>query len=310
MLAANFAGFAYAQIAMVVMRAQNPFGSGVTGTPDILPLYGDYLSRALRLEFDPMPLGMTDTVGSAILKAAFNSLGLLAIAFFFTLIIGFLLGLAAVRTEPVRLARWLTPLTTLGLAIPSFFLATIFIVLLITTAYQPVKGAAIPFLPVAGFGWDQHLILPILVLMVRPTMQITQIVATQLQGELNKQYVVAARSFGKTWWQIRSRWALKTVLAPVILGVAGSFRYLMAELLLVEWFFNWPGLGRLLVFTLVPPATASVSGMREATVYYLNPPLIATLLAVFTLLFMLTDLAATIATRLVDPRLREDAGKG
>jgi ABC-type dipeptide/oligopeptide/nickel transport system permease component len=49
-------------------------------------------------------------------------------------------------------------------------------------------------LPLTGFGWDSHLIMPALVLITRPTVQIAQATAGLLSDELGKQYVVAAAS--------------------------------------------------------------------------------------------------------------------
>ena len=53
--------------------------------------------------------------------------------------------------------------------------------------------------------------------------------------------------------------------------MAGSFRLLMGELLLVEWLFSWPGLGRLLVQTLVPPSLAAGSATPTLLVSLTHP---------------------------------------
>jgi ABC-type dipeptide/oligopeptide/nickel transport system permease component len=116
--------------------------------------------------------------------------------------------------------------------------------------------------------------------------------------------VVAARAFGHTWQSIRWDKALRNVLAPIFLTIASSFRLLMAELLLVEWLFNWPGLGRMLVQTLVPPRLSSLGGMVDTSLFFLNPSLVAALLVVFGLLFLLADSISAGLARLVDPRLR------
>jgi ABC-type dipeptide/oligopeptide/nickel transport system permease component len=135
-------------------------------------------------------------------------------------------------------------------------------------------------------------------------MQIAQVTANLLMSELGKRYIVAARSFGHTWRAIRWDKALRNVLAPIILTMAGSFRLMMAELILVEWLFSWPGLGRLLVQTLVPPNLSSVGGMLNTSAFFLNPPLVAGLLTIFSLLFLLADLLASATAKIVDPRLR------
>ena len=161
-----------------------------------------------------------------------------------------------------------------------------------------------PPLPLQGFGWDQHLLLPTLALVARPTVQIAQVTASLLSDELHKQYVTAARSRGNTWARARWHHAFRNVLTPILLAIAGSARLLVGELILVEWLFAWPGLGRLLTLTLVPPRVATVGGLADQTVYFLHPALVAALLTIFTLIFLLVDLLASTAGRLADPRLQ------
>jgi ABC-type dipeptide/oligopeptide/nickel transport system permease component len=131
--------------------------------------------------------------------------------------------------------------------------------------------------------------------------QIAQVTANLMVGELGKQYVIAARSFGHTWHDIRWRQAMRNILSAVILTIASTFRMLVGELIVVEWLFNWPGLGRLLASTLVPGKLSSNLG---ASSLFLDPPTVAIDIAIIAALFLLTDLFASVMVRIVDPRLR------
>jgi peptide/nickel transport system permease protein len=299
----NFLGFTYAHVAQRFHAAQNPWGTGVEKLPPILPLYAQYLEGVLRLDFGMMPVGVSTSVAEAVLAASGASLGLLALAFAFSLVVGLLVGLRAVHVEPARVSRWLMPLSTIGLATPSFYIGTLFIVASVYYVMSQGPEAKAP-LPLQGFGWDAHLVLPTLVLMLRPTVQIAQVTASLLSGEMSQQYVVAARSRGNSWARIQRRHALRNVLAPVVLTIAGSLRWLVGELILVEWLFGWPGLGRLLALALTPPNVASPGALSGHTVYFLHPELVAALLAVFALWFVIIDTAASTLVRLADPRLR------
>ncbi len=181
---------------------------------------------------------------------------------------------------------------------------------LVSLVLSQGEGAVSP-LPLQGFGWDLHLVLPVLALMVRPTMQVAAMTAGLLSGELTQPYIVAARSRGNSWQRVRWRHALRLVLGPVILAVAGSLRLLIAELVVVEWLFGWPGLGRLLAVALIAPRVASFGGVDEGQ-FFLYPPLVAALLVVFTLLFLLVDSLALVLARASDPRLLagEEAARG
>ena len=245
-------------------------------------------------------------------RAALASLGLLSAAFILSLLLGLALGRLAVQVDPPRSRSWLTALSTLGQAVPGFYIGTLLVAAVIAASLD-FKMA--PLVPVAGFGWDLHLVLPILALMLRPSVQIAHVTASLLSDELGKRYVTAARGFGHTWRDILRDKALRNILAPLFLTISGSFRLSVAELLLIEWLFSWPGIGGMLVRTLVPPrVVASLAGFSDVSVYFLNPPILALLLAIFGLLFYLVDTLASLLARRVDPRLesgsQEEASYG
>jgi hypothetical protein len=62
---------------------------------------------------------------------------------------------------------------------------------------------------------------------------------------------------------------------PVVLTLGASLRLLLGELILVEWLFAWPGLGRLLALALIPPRIALTGGAGDESIYFLHPPLLA-----------------------------------
>lgn len=302
LLAVNFFGYAFAHITYQIQQSQTIYGSSLDEIVPLWPAYIGYFQNVLRGDFGMMPSGGSQSIIDALKPASAASLGLVLITFSLSIVLGLSLGLAAVRVTSTRPAGWLTLVVTIGLAMPSFYIGT----LLVSLVLMAVMGKdADSLLPVAGFGWDQHLVLPVLALVIRPTMQIAQVTGSLLSSELHKRYVVAARSFGHTWRAIRWDKALRNVLAPIFLAIASSFRLLAAELLLVEWLFNWPGLGRLLVQALVPPRVSTIGGLVDQTVFFLNPPLVAALLVVFAFLFLLADTLASGLARVVDPRISQ-----
>lgn len=318
LLLIHFLGFAYAHLARPLRAARNPMYASQAETEPLWPAYRDYMQGAMRLDSGAMPGARRDdlpsghisdtpqTVAAAVRKASVASLGLLTIALVLSTLLGLLLGLLAARPEPPRVSRWLTALSTLGLAMPSFFIGSLFI--LAVFRYQIWHGYGTKLLlPMGGFGWDKHLVLPTLALMARPAVQIAQIVAGLLVDELGKQYVVAARSVGNSWPRILRRNALRNILAAVVLSVAGSVRLLVGELVVVEWLFEWPGLGRLLAWTLIPPAGTT---LVEGVPLFLSPPVVAAVLMALGGAFLLTDLIAAILVRFFDPRLRTPAEEG
>lgn len=305
LLAINFLAFSYAHLAQRVQQQQNPFGSSVDRSAPLLPLYRAYLGDVAAGDWGQLPIvgSVAPAVREVVWQAARASLVLFVLAFVLSAAVGMALGLLAVRPHPPRLAPWLPPLASIGLASPSFFVGVLGITVVLALYLRGGESGRM-LLPLNGFGLDSHLVLPVLALAIRPAMQVAQTTATLLVSELGQQHVVAARSFGVPLSVIRRKHALRNVLPPVILTLASSLRLIVSELILVEWLFGWPGLGKLMASALLPPNVASVGALSGATRNFLLPELVAAILTLFGLLFLLADLASTLAIYAADPRLR------
>jgi ABC-type dipeptide/oligopeptide/nickel transport system permease component len=292
----NILGFTYAHFARPIRAARTPYLPFIPEPAPLIPTYQTFLKTLLgTLERTTVQIATLDSIA----EATKNSLGLLGLALSLSIMIGVLLGLGAVKTEPPGVARWLTFVSTSGLAMPSFYIGSLFIVGSISYVLWIGPGTELPF-PMQGFGWDRHLVLPTLALMARPTMQIAQFTAGTLSEEIGKQYVIAGRSLGHTWRAIRMKYAMRNIIAPVILNITSSFRLVVGELVVVEWLFAWTGLGRLLAQTLVPPLQTNF----QETALFLDPFVVAIVLTIFAMLFLGADLIASISVRVLDPRLR------
>jgi len=308
LLLVNFLGFTYAHYARPIRAARTPYVQVEEAGP-LIPAYSNYLKTLVNFDFglevatpDNSRSNTPVTLGETLAKATIASLGLLAVSLTISVILGLYLGFKATKNDPPDVSRWLTISSTVGLAMPSFYIGSLLIIGLIFFIIWRGPESDLP-LPLSGYGWDAHLVLPVLALMARPTFQLAQVTAGVLSAELGKQYVIAGRSMGRTWRSIRMHFALKNVIAPVILTIAGLQRFLVGELIMIEWLFRWPGLGRILGWTLVPAQLTSSRGSP----LFLNPPVMATVLTLIAALFLLTDLTAATAVRYLDPRV-EDQG--
>ena len=309
LIVVNFLAFTYAHYARPKRAERTPYVQAYEAGP-LLPAYKEYVQKIINLDFSMEvnvpgrrtgPISLEETLTSAILA----SLGLLAVSMILSVILGLIFGFSAVRNDPPGVARWMTFFSTVGLAMPSFYIGSLLILIMVFYVLSRGPGTEM-FLPLDGFGWDKHLILPVVALMARPTVQMAQTTANLLSGELSKQYVIAARSVGYTWRSIRNTYALRNIIAPVILTIAGLLRFTVGELVIIEWLFKWPGLGRLLGWTLVPAQLSSTSGSP----LFLNPAVMATVVFLIAALFLITDFTAAILVRVFDPRLRIPEGEG
>lgn len=291
LLLANFTGFAFALYVAPMVMAGNPYSHGGSESFQILPIYLDYLQGILKGDF-----GSTFTGGSVlpvISRVGVVSLGLMSIALLLSVIGGIILGRLAVRRGKPGIASWLTVLSTVGLASPSFYIAVILIFLSLQLLLRGSSGE--PLIPFIGFGWDSHLILPVCALALQPMVKIARMVGGLLSEEMEKPYVIASLGFGYKFSKIKRKFAFRSILSSVILIIAASTRVMIAELIIIERLFNWPGLGRLISETL---------NLGNPSADYLSPPMVAILLTTLAAFFLLIDLFATIISRLLDPRLQ------
>ncbi len=300
----HFLAFSYAYIAKPLRAAGTPYlRQQVTNQAPLFQSYYQYIQDILHGELT-RPVEQGPQIGSYaqdLVQTMFNSLGLLAIALCLSIMIGLFLGFMAVRNQPPGVRGWMSVISTVGLSMPSFYIGSLSILVIVFVLVLRGPNSE-SLVPIRGFGWDSHLILPVLALMLRPTVQIAQVSANMLVGELEKQYIIAARSFGHTWHDIRWRQALRNVIAPIILSIAGSFRLLVGELIVVEWLFNWHGLGNLLAATLVPNTLSTNLG---ANALFLDPPTVAGVITLIGLMFIVADMLASALVRIADPRMRQ-----
>ena len=171
------------------MARGTAFGSALT---QAIPKTINYLGHLLNGD-----LGMSTAITSDVLPHPINELlldilqksfGLLGVSLLFATIIGVLFGTIAATRRSRSLLILLTSI--IGISAPSFFIALLLQQLIIR--WTAVAGRTI--LPVGGFGWDKHLILPALVLAARPIAQITRITYLSVRDALTQDFVRTAHS--------------------------------------------------------------------------------------------------------------------
>lgn len=176
--------------------------------------------------------------------SAFRSLSLLAGAAVLAVIIGVLLGTATALLRRHWLAGGaIVGVTTVLAAVPAFFVAYFLQILVIVVGTSATSRDRL--LPVYGFGYDEHLILPLLSISLPAITYTAQLTATRLMDVLDTDFVTAARAKG-----LRTSWILAVHVLPhvrpVLLEALGSgLRVSVASLPIVEYLFQWRGIAQL-----------------------------------------------------------------
>ena len=183
--------------------------------------------------------GRRRSMGEVLLDAYPKSMVLVGLAVLVATVLGLIVGVGAAATSSRRVRGVLLGFTTTAVSLPSFLLA----VLLILLSATMVSKYGIRLWPSFGFGWDDHLILPTIVLAARPFAQIASFAYVAVDETLSSDYVRTARSKGLKESVILVRHALRNAMVPILGAVAAALSISLSTLPVVEVFFSWGGLG-------------------------------------------------------------------
>jgi ABC-type dipeptide/oligopeptide/nickel transport system permease component len=203
----------------------------------------------------------------------------------------------AIDRQTRRISPRAQMILTVGSALPGFFLGSVLIAAILYGSRYLYWGQG-TLIPIQGFGLDAHLIVPTITLAVRPLLYVAYITAGLLEHELQQDYVRVALGKGLSWAALLRRHALPNIVAPVVVALGQSLRFLVSGLILVEALFDWRGLGRMFMQTI------ALNNTLRAAPIFLNAELLALIFVIFGGLLLLADLLAGIVAQLADPRLR------
>ena len=153
-------------------------------------------------------------------------------------------------------------------------------------------------LPISGFGIDRHLVLPVIVLSIQPTFHLAKVITGLVENELHKDYIQVANSKGLTWVQLVRRHVWPNILSPVLVTIGEAMRIMVGALVIVEAIFLWPGIGRILLYSVGLRLDAGPAGA-----FFGNPNLIAILAVIMGSWLLLADLIANVLAYRYDPRI-------
>lgn len=223
-----------------------------------------------------------------------NTAILAVFAIVIAIILGIFFGILSAIFKDTWFDRVIAVISTLGMSIPSFFSAIIFawlfgFVLHELTGLEMTGSLYV----VDDFGegtyiqW-KNLILPAIVLGIRPLAVVIQLMRNSLLEVLSLDYVRTAKAKGLSTYQVIRRHALKNALNPVVTAISGWFASMLAGAVFVEYIFNWNGLGKEIVNSLNT----------------LDLPVIMGSVLVVATLFIIINILVDIVYSWLDPRIR------
>lgn len=184
-------------------------------------------------------------------------------------------------------ARLVTPVTAFGLAMPSFWLALMLVL---------IFGVLLRVLPTGGYvdvGSDpgeaiSYLVLPIVVLVAHQAALFVATLRESISGEMLSLYLRSARAKGVKERGVLYRHVLPNALLPAITVVGSSFGNVLGGVIVIETVFSIPGWGQLLY-----------NGILSR-----DYPLIIGVTLMIAVVYVLVNLVADLLYLVADPRVR------
>ena len=181
-----------------------------------------------------------------------NTLLLTFIVIFLTWSVGIPLGILAAVNKETAFDRLLTVLSSVGMAIPSFFFAILMLMFAVKTGWFPVGGlTSYNYNDMTIWGkfvdLTKHLVLPVTVLFAISLSGLQRQMRANMLEVLDSDYVKFARAKGLSEFKVIFKHALRNAVNPMITLLGFEFAGLLSGAALTEYVFQYPGLGRLIL---------------------------------------------------------------
>ena len=207
-------------------------------------------------------------VSAVIAETLPNTIVLALSSITIAMILGVFLGIVSAKFKDSWIDKLIQLVSTFGMSVPSFFSAILFAwffgFLLHNYTGLNMTGS---LYEVDDFGngtkiqW-KNLILPAVVLGIRPLAVVSQLMRNSLLEVLSADYIRTAKAKGLSEYTIIRKHALKNAMNPVVTAISGWFASMLAGAVFVEYIFGWNGLGKEIVDALntldLPVITGSV----------------------------------------------------
>lgn len=190
-------------------------------------------------------------------------------AMLLALLFGIPLGFLGAYNSHNTLGKSISAISSFGISLPVFWLAPIMLYFAAIHSWEIAAVGQFNLLyeipPVSGFAivdvWFihepyrikiiqsilQHLILPTLVLAISPTMEIARIIQQRAEYIFNQNYIKVAATRGWSRRQILFGFVMRNTLPLLIPQITRLFTLVLAQCMLIESSFGWPGIGRWLI---------------------------------------------------------------
>ena len=268
---------------------------GVNNHQSLLSAYFTYLGNIARGRFGVSLTFFPDAVMHDVLQALPWTLALVGVTTILAFALGTLVGLVSAWRRGGMLDSVLPPIFVITSAFPYFWLALLSIWLFsIKLGWLPTSGGY-NVTDTISWSWTfvgdalEHSILPAVTILVTSIGGWILTMRNNMISVLAEDYVRMARAKGLSPWRVMWTYAGRNAILPNLTGFAMSLGFVVSGAILVEYVFNYPGVGWMFLQSVENQDYALMQGLFFMII-------IAVLTAI---------LAADAATAILDPRTRD-----
>lgn len=202
------------------------------------------------------------------------------------LLISFPLGIVAAVKRNTGIDYVAMVAALVGLSIPSFWMAIMLVLIFsLKLGWLPCIGFVSPFeSPLQAL---RHLTLPAIALGTALAGTFTRLTRSSLLEVLSADYVRTARAKGLNERIVILIHALKNAVIPIITVVGMWFGFQLAGSVVVETIFAWPGVGQLLVNSILSR----------------DYPMVQNVVLIVSMSFVIINLLVDVTYTFIDPRI-------
>lgn len=226
------------------------------------------------------------------------TLELAVTALLFSLLLGIPMGIFAGLEPESRWARALMAASLGGVIMPTFWVGMIgILVFSVNLGWLPSGGrgpvSTVLGMPLSVTSWEgiRFLILPALTLSLFKISLVARLTEAGTREVAGQEYIKFARAKGVGGARLVLRHVVPNVLIPIVTVVGLEFGHLIAFSVVTESVFSWPGMGKLII----------------DSVLALDRPVVVAYLLVTLVLFVVLNLIVDMLYVVLDPRLRHKA---
>lgn len=216
------------------------------------------------------------------------TLSLVGMSFVLSALIGVASGVFAATHKGKAVDRMLTIGTSVGVAVPNFWLGLLLITFL-AMKLDVFPSGGYEGLFESPLGWLHHMALPAITLAMAAAAEIARQMRASMIEVLQRDYVRTHRARGVPERVIVGRYALKNALMPVVTVAGLQVARLFGLSTIVEQIFNMQGVGQLAV----------------DSVFKRDVPMIQGVVLTITVVVVLTNLAVDLTYGYLNPKVRE-----